>query len=166
MHVLQDGPEAALLLSHGQQPEAAGSSSSGRAPEQAPLLGPPQKLRLLAGLSCLLLLHWQGGAFSSSSGGGSVLLRHTGSPWGQAAGVSRRLGGLEDSSGSSRRLLWEQWEGMQQHMDLGSLWRGGKLPQWARCDGRTPCGCMHVVQVPSGRRAGVVILPAVWRMRT
>lgn len=124
---LQD-ESAGALASHGQ----ADAGGSGHAEQQAPLLGHnPQKVRLLACLSCLLVLHWQGGGSVGSGGGG---LRYSGSAWGQAAGVDMQMGG---SHGGSRRLLWEQLaEGQQsrpqQQLGLDWMWRHG-VPQWARC---------------------------------
>lgn len=94
----------------GQQQEVSDSAAASE--QQQPLLaaGGQQKVRLLACCACLLLLQWQGSTGWGADGG--VALRW---PYGHPG---RAMTG-------SRKLLWEQ-------EPLGSFWKNGQLPDWAR----------------------------------
>ena len=128
--------------------------------DQAPLLG-PQRVRLLAGATCLLLLGWQapGSSTDSSNREGRVLMHLEGSA-GSSLGSTGKLGWMAEhepatsspgSAGISRGLLAveeatsyddnasEHWRrqllgGEERHNMLGQH----ALPKWARWGCSTP----------------------------
>ena len=129
--------------------------SNGHArPDQAPLLG-QQRVRLLAGATCLLLVGWQapGSSTDSSKREGRVLMHLEGSA-GSSLGGRGQLGRTAEhgpaasslsSAGTSRGLLAVE-EAASYDEDAGKHWRrqllGGEerqnmlghhaLPKWAR----------------------------------